>query len=90
MRFEWDRRKANANVRKHGVTFEEASTVLRDPLSATGHDTDHSIMENRFVTFGVSSQGRLLTISHMDRGSTIRIVSARPATKSERRIYEEA
>jgi len=90
MRFEWDRRKANANVKKHGVTFEEASTALRDPLSATGHDVDHSIMESRFVTFGVSSQGRLLVVSHMDRGSTIRIISARLATKSERRIYEEA
>jgi len=89
MRFEWDSRKANANVRKHGVSFEEATTALRDDLAVTGHDPDHSVEQDRFVTFGVSAQGRLLVVAHTEQGSVIRIVSARPATKSERKIYEE-
>ncbi|HSO81912.1 BrnT family toxin [Thiocapsa sp.] len=75
MSFEWDPRKARSNQRKHGVTFEEASSALRDRLSATGHDPDHSEDEDRFVTFGVSSRGRLLTVSHTDRGNTIRIIT---------------
>ncbi len=89
MSFDWDPRKARANQRIHGVTFEEASSALRDRLSATGHDPDHSENEDRFVTFGVSSRGRLLTVSHTDRGNTIRIISARIATSIERQIYEE-
>ncbi len=60
MRVTWDARKAAANLRKHGVSFEEASTVFRDTLSATGLDPDHSIGEHRFVTFGISKQGRLI------------------------------
>lgn len=89
MRFEWDPRKAASNLRKHSVSFEEATTALRDDLALTGRDPDHSTGEPRYVTFGVSSQGRLLVISHTDRGGAIRIVSARTATKSERKIYEE-
>jgi uncharacterized DUF497 family protein len=89
MHFEWDTKKAAANKRKHGVTFEEASSALRDSFSATAHDPDHSDDEERFVTFGVSSQGRLLAVSHTDRGDAIRIISARPATNAERQIYEE-
>jgi len=89
MRFEWDSRKSAANRRKHGVTFEEASTALRDPLSATVHDPDHSADEDRFVTFGISSQGRLLVVSHTEYGDTIRIINARVANNSERQIYEE-
>ena len=89
MSFEWDPRKARANHRKHSVTFEEASSALRDKLSATGHDPDHSEAEDRFVTFGVSSRGRLLAVSHTDRGNAIRIISARLATSVERQIYEE-
>jgi uncharacterized protein len=77
MSFEWDPKKARANLRKHGVTFEEASSALRDRLSATGHDPDHSEDEDRFVTFGLSSRGRLLTVSHPEWGSAIRIISAR-------------
>ena len=88
MHFEWDIKKANANRRKHGVTFEEATSALRDVFSATGHDPDHSDDEERFVTFGVSSQGRLLAVSHTDREDAIRIISARLATNSERQIYE--
>jgi uncharacterized protein len=89
MHFEWDPKKATANRRKHGVTFEEASSALRDVFSATAHDPDHSDDEERFVTFGVSSQGRLLTVAHTDRGNAIRIISARLATNIERQIYEE-
>lgn len=89
MRFEWDPQKAVANLRKHGVSFQEATTALRDPLSATAHDPDHSSDEVRYITFGVSSQGRLLVISHTERGDLIRIINARPATRGEREIYEE-
>lgn len=89
MHFEWDPKKATVNRRKHGVTFEEATSALRDVFSATAHDPDHSDDEERFVTFGVSSQGRLLTVSHTDRGNAIRIISARLATNIERQIYEE-
>ena len=89
MNFEWGPKKAAANWRKHDVSFEEASSALRDLFSATAHDPDHSDDEDRFVTCGVSSQGRLLTVSHTDRGNAIRIISARLATKVERQIYEE-
>lgn len=89
MEFEWDSKKAKANLRKHRVSFLEASTALRDPLSATGRDPDHSIDEERFVTFGMSSRGRLLVVSHTETGNRIRIISARRATKKERSIYEE-
>jgi uncharacterized DUF497 family protein len=89
MHFEWDPKKATTNRRKHGVTFEEATSALRDMFSATAHDPDHSDDEERFVTFGVSSQGRLLAVSHTDRGDAIRIISARLATNIERQIYEQ-
>jgi uncharacterized protein len=89
MHFEWDHKKALANRRKHGVSFAEATSALRDTFSATAHDPDHSEDEERFVTIGISSLGRLLTISHTDRGDAIRIISARIATNTERQIYEE-
>ena len=89
MHFDWDPRKAAANRRKHKVTFEEASTALRDPLSATARDPDHSVDEDRYITFGVSSRGRLLVVSHTERGNVIRIISARVAKTIERQIYEE-
>jgi uncharacterized DUF497 family protein len=90
MRTEWDPKKARSNTRKHGVSFEEAVTALSDPMAATGADPDHSIGESRYVTFGVSQRGRLLVVSHTERGETIRVISARTAAKGERRIYEEA
>ena len=90
MKFEWDEDKAAANLRKHGVSFAEASTAFADDFSLTGNDPDHSRGEHRFVTFGISSAGRLLVISHAERTGHIRIISARPATRIERRIYEEA
>jgi uncharacterized DUF497 family protein len=89
MRFEWNADKAASNLRKHGVSFEEASSVFYDELSATGADPDHSLGERRFITIGVSSAGRLLAIAHADRDEAIRIISARAATAAERRIYEE-
>ena len=90
MRFEWDPSKAAENLVKHGVSFEEAATVFRDTLSATGADPDHSFSEERFITFGISSDGRLLVVAHTDRDDdTIRIISARRATPHEREIYEE-
>jgi uncharacterized DUF497 family protein len=89
MQFDWDARKAATNFDKHGVSFEEAATALRDALALTGEDPDHSAGERRFVTFGVASSGRLLVVAHAERGTTIRIISAREATKQERRVYEE-
>lgn len=89
MRFEWDVRKAVANVRKHGVSCDEASSVFFDPLSATGEDPDHSVDEKRFVIFGMSSSGRLLVVAHAERGDAIRIISAREALRAERKLYEE-
>lgn len=89
MQFEWDPRKAAINLRSHGVSFEEASTALEDELSLTGDDPDHSIDEVRYITFGISSAGRLLVVSHTERGERIRIISARPATRAERELYEK-
>lgn len=73
MKFSWDPTKAVANLKKHGVSFEEASTVFRDVLSVTGSDPDHSDEERRFVTFGNSSPGRLLVVAHTDEGENIRM-----------------
>ena len=89
MEFEWHRAKATANLAKHGVSFEEASTVFRDELSVTGSDPDHSIREERFIIFGMSTKGRLLAVAHTFHGDTIRIINARAVTSAERRIYEE-
>ena len=89
MDFEWDSEKAAENLAKHGVSFEEAATAFRDTLSATGRDPDHSVDEERFITIGISSNGRLLFVSHAERGSKIRIISARIAARSERKLYEE-
>jgi len=89
MKFEWDPNKARSNLRKHKVSFEEAVTALSDPMAATGTDPDHSISEDRYVTFGVSERGRLLVVAHTEQGDTIRIISARMARKGERQIYEE-
>jgi len=89
MKFEWDSRKARSNLRKHKVAFEEAATALSDPMAATGADPDHSVSENRYITFGVSERGRLLVVAHTEEGDTIRIITARTASKGEREIYEE-
>ena len=89
MLVDWNPRKAATNLRKHGVSFEEAATVFRDTLSATAADPDHSVSEDRYVTFAVSVRGRLLVVAHTERGETMWLISARPATKRERKIYEE-
>jgi hypothetical protein len=89
MKFFWDSKKDAANLKKHGVSFEEASTVFRDVLSVTGADLDHSAGERRFVTFGNSKQNRLLVVAHTEDGDIIRIISARLITRQERKIYEE-
>jgi uncharacterized DUF497 family protein len=86
---EWDNRKAAANLRKHGVAFDEVVTALKDPLAVTYRDPDHSADESRFLTFGLSARRRILVVAHTDRGEVIRLISARSATRSERRAYEE-
>ncbi|MBA3424630.1 MAG: BrnT family toxin [Rubrobacter sp.] len=88
LRFEWDEGKARQNVEKHGVSFEEAATVFGDPLSLTIDDPLHSCEEERFVTMGESVGYELLVIVHVDRRGIIRIVSARKATRRERKDYE--
>ena len=89
MHFEWDRAKAQRNLRKHKVTFDEAVTVFHDPLSATFADPDHSAEELRFIIMGQSKRKCLLVVSYTERPDAIRIISARKATRHERRNYEE-
>ena len=88
LRFEWNRKKALLNIRKHGITFEEASTVFGDSLSLSIPDQYHSIGEDRFITIGTSAKGRLVVVVHTDRHDIIRIISARKAAKNERNQYE--
>ena len=90
MEFRWDSRKDRRNQRKHGVSFREAATVFEDPFSTTFSDPDHSVDEERFVTIGMSTIGRILVIAHIEYEEEIRIISARPATPSERKFFEES
>jgi hypothetical protein len=87
--FEWDEEKANANLRKHKVSFEEAKTVFNDPFLMTFPDPEYSVSEQRYLNIGHSSKGQTLIVVHTERGASIRIISCRKATKSERRDYEE-
>jgi uncharacterized protein len=87
--YEWNPRKAEANRRKHGVSFEEAASVFQDAGAVTFEDPDHSDKEPREMTIGISKQGRVLFLSHCDRGERIRIISARKATSKERKQYAE-
>ena len=89
MKIEWNPEKAKSNLKKHGISFEEAATALSDPMAATGADPDHSMTEERYVTFGVSEKGRLVVVSHTEKYETIRIISARKASKGEKELYEE-
>lgn len=89
LEFEWDAAKARKNADKHGVSFEEASSVFRDPLALSIPDPLHSEEEDRFITLGESHRRRLLVVVSTDRGDTIRIISARVATRRERKDYEE-
>lgn len=88
MDFEWNADKAENNSRKHGIAFQEAITVFRDPLSPAYPDLDHSADEDRYLIIGLSSSGNVLVISHIFRNDSIRIISAREATKNERAYYE--
>lgn len=89
MKFTWDPNKAEENLKNHGVDFREAATVFYDPLSTTFPDIDHSVGEQRFLIIGLSALGRILVVSHTESGDTIRIISARTATRQERKFYEE-
>ena len=86
--FEWDPDKASGNLTKHGVSFAEAQTVFLDPLALDAPDPDHSWNEGRSLVVGRSFQGRLLVVAYTERRATIRIISAREATRGERRAYE--
>lgn len=88
MDFEWDVAKYEANVRKHGITFDEAATIFDDPLAVTIMDPDHSIGEFRYVTFGTTWDGRSLVVAHTDPLDTVRMINARLMTKRERMTYE--
>lgn len=88
MKFEWDDKKARTNVRKHGVSFDEALSVFFDPFAETISDPDHSEGERRFVSLGRTIKGRLVVVSHTDKNDVVRIISAREATRHERKSYE--
>ena len=88
MDFDWDDRKAAGNLKKHRVSFSEAATIFGDPLSRTYSDPDHSFDERRFITIGTSERGRLLIVSHTERGDGIHIISAREVARAERSLYE--
>ena len=87
--FEWDTEKAAANLKKHDVTFDEASTVFGDPLAILIPDPDHSVVEQRYLLLGMSNRHRLLVVAHAERPPRTRLISARRATPKERRTYEE-
>lgn len=87
--FEWDPRKAESNARNHGVTFDEASTVFGDPLALLMPDPDHSLSEERYLVLGLSNRRRLLVVAFAERAPRTRLISARRATRRERRRYEE-
>ena len=89
MIFRGDPKKAASNLRKHHVNFHDSATVLNDPLSTTFPDPEHSRGEQRFLTIGQSTGGELLVVAHTGVGETVRIISARRATRRERRFYEE-
>lgn len=90
LKFEWDKKKAESNLKKHGVSFDEATTVFRDPLAAIFDDEEHSDSERREIIIGYSQRNRLLLVSFVERVvNVIRIISARLATKKERKDYEK-
>jgi len=88
MKFQWNSEKAVSNEKKHGVSFEEAVSVFADPLAVTIDDPDHSIGESRFLTVDQSTMQRLLVVSHTERDGQVRLISARLATRQERKSYE--
>jgi hypothetical protein len=90
LQFEWDPNKAARNVEKHHVSFDEAATVFDDPVFITVIDEEHSADEERYITIGRSQRGRLLLVAHTDHEGRIRVISARKATRRERKFYAEA
>ena len=86
--FEWDDVKAESNLKKHGVSFEEGATIFNDPEIATIFDPDHSKDEERYISIGTSIRGNLLVIVHTEREERIRLISCRKATNTERKVYE--
>ena len=89
MNFEWDNKKAKANLKKHRISFQEAATVFGDPLAITFDDPEHSISEQRMLTFGVTITGKYVVVCHTEREEFMRIISARKMARQERKIYEE-
>ncbi|NJN22798.1 MAG: BrnT family toxin [Leptolyngbya sp. RL_3_1] len=89
MQFEWNNDKATSNLSKHQVAFEEAKTVFNDPLYVDFYDPDHSEDEKRYLIVGQSSRERLLIVSYTERGDSIRLISAREVTRTEREVYEK-
>ena len=89
LEFEWNPAKAELNLKEHGISFDEATTVFRDTLSITISDPDHSDSEDRFIDIGMSHRMQLLVVSYTERKDKIRIISARRATRAERKNYEE-
>ncbi len=89
IKFEWEESKAVTNLKKHGISFEEAKSVFFDEYAVQFYDEEHSEQEDRFIMLGISNQSRILTVCHCERGAgnTIRIISARKATKKERSYY---
>ena len=87
--YDWDDEKAESNLEKHGVSFEEAATVFDDPLYVDFYDPDHSFDEHRYLIMGQSTAGRLLIVSYTERNDIVRLISAREVTSAERRAYEE-
>ena len=90
LNFEWDEQKASANLKKHKVSFDEATTVFNDPFSITIPNPDHSAHEQRYIDIGSSDKGRILVVVYTQRGPNIRVISCRKATLTERRLYEES
>ena len=89
MQFEWDEEKAEINLKKHKISFEEAKSVFGDPFAITIDDPDHSKEEQRYLDIGKSANGKLLVVVYTERGKKTRIISCRKATPSERRIYDK-
>jgi hypothetical protein len=89
MKFEWDENKAEKNLLKHQVSFDEAKTVFDDPLYIDFYDPDHSVDEDRYLIVGQSNQERILIVSYTERANLIRLISAREVTRQERKVYEE-
>ena len=89
LNFEWDEEKAKANLKKHAVSFDEATTVFMDYFSITKSDPEHSVDEQRYIDLGISDEGNVLVVAYTERGTNIRIISCRKANNSERRFYKK-